>query len=550
VPLHDWKWFKNFVEGGAICDYKTDLHANNTTVFCSDNLINQTIHYCYTQLPTNPRAQVIIDSFLSCCQDHLPKSVPLSAFAMLYDDTPQFETLPDLGDCIRESITACLKRSPKSQKSKTNNYLCKTIQKFLQNFPNKGMSSDTTQSFDFGSVSIMLTLLQATLLGLYPSCKRQTPWNARVAIYHRMHMVMTSSPTIQIQFAKQNKGLINIAVAEYLCRVLPIFMPAETRCMEYRFASSDNIRLICSLFDGFRQDSIDDGRETWLHYESQAQAVVDSCFKGRRKCKYIQGSVRTRPLDIACTDFTETLDSPCLKLLPIHMFDKNQLKMEYEKLSSSTQYQLHRACSVTFLPNTIAKLQLHALAHIRQKCERLVSIKRKHIVCLQCIVQNRCCELRMLHSPQSHTDTIIQNLTCERHGQKNLLEIDIIGKVLHIHGEQYVFTPCCSSVHRYEGNSHEIWNTSCTRANAECTHTNKSNTRQPQKKCYVCDLTTGLSQVSDILDRDTLDLVTLHLCSRHCPHEDYRKLANDSNQLMQMALNYEKNHKKKRFRRI
>ena len=163
------------------------------TVFCDNTSIDKTLHKLYSSVTADPRIQIVIDSYIPCCI--IPSMKP-ELYQMLYEDTPQFGNLPDLGDHLRASLSTMLHKH--SEPPPICTLLHRTVQQFLQVFfvsnPSCRRHIEVSTLTDQRSVSVLLTLLLATLMGLYPCCTRQTPWKARKRIFARVHILMTSAP--------------------------------------------------------------------------------------------------------------------------------------------------------------------------------------------------------------------------------------------------------------------------------------------------------------------------------------------------------------------
>jgi hypothetical protein len=106
---------------------------------------------------------------------------------------------------------------------------------------------------DRASVAIALNLLLATLLGLYPACVKRPPFSVRAAFYARIHVLLTSDGDVQAAFAVANQPLLALALSEYICQVLPAFLPVEYSALCAAHSVDAFFTVGPPLFDVFRQ---------------------------------------------------------------------------------------------------------------------------------------------------------------------------------------------------------------------------------------------------------------------------------------------------------
>jgi hypothetical protein len=66
---------------------------------------------------------------------------------------------------------------------------------------------------DAASISLALTLVLATLLGLYPACVKRPPFPVRASLHARVHSLLASDPAAQADFASKNQPLLVLALA-------------------------------------------------------------------------------------------------------------------------------------------------------------------------------------------------------------------------------------------------------------------------------------------------------------------------------------------------
>ena len=544
------------------------------TVFCDNTSIDKTLHKLYSSVTTDPRIQIVIDSYIPCCIIPCTRGIKAELYQMLYDDTPQFGNLPDLGDFLRASLCTMLHKH--SDSTPVSTLLHRTVQQFLQVFfvsnPSCRRHVEVSTNTDQRSVSVLLTLLLSTLMGLYPCCTRPTPWKARMRIFARVHMLMTADSAEQVQFVKKYPNLLLLAMGEYICRVVPQFLPVEFEFLQKWLVGPTSMHSIAARVDSFRQDFIDDGDESWEAWAEGALSVMHSVSKGKRQtlAKKVSGPGHN-VVDTSGVQLSDGMDLPCMVLYPIHFTRHMQIQLDYQKLTQDPIWMVHQHMKVSILPLLVAQLQKRNLSHLAQVCERMALIKRKKIICLQCIAAKRQCEIRMCHMSCDDPMDILQGLTCSIHGSGGLIAVDMLGKVLLIGDVQYILAPCCNSIQVYTGNAHELWQSpeylgllglwayrknggygfceSPELNNQQCCHRPLMATQRPKKKCFICNSTTGIVDIQGILDKETLRITTVHVCQRHNPSDSLIVHVSDVRQLSLVCQEWDKQRKQKRFRK-
>lgn len=210
--------------------------------------LNERIVNLHSRLPYDEHAQVKIDAHLLCAAAAMRKNpllgkMDVSKLMLVPEDSPQLSTLPDLGPAIRSCLVS---------RQWSSNFLAHLLYCSL---PCPHPTAKIPPP-DQASTSIALNLVMATLLGLYPSCVKRPPFPVRAALYARVHSVLTSTGETQCAFALKYQPLLTLAVAEYICYVLPAFFPSEHASLCSSHSVDPFFTAGPALFDLFRQVTI------------------------------------------------------------------------------------------------------------------------------------------------------------------------------------------------------------------------------------------------------------------------------------------------------
>lgn len=532
VALHDWQWYKQFVGGVDFCESQEEQLQPAGTVLCSDVNISKKIKKLYSHISSDRRVQVIVDSYLPCCAMET-STIPVEYMQMLYDDTPQFENLPDLGGEIRAAMVKNTEHSAQKQSTFLQRMLCGVLQGMRKN----QQAKMNITNIDLSSVSILLNLLLATLLGLYPLTQRCTQWNARIQIYKRIHILLTARPEQQILFMQENSLLLTACIIEYICNIVHAYMPVEKDVLCDWVGGHRNFMKLTHVMDTFRWYHIENGNETWDFLRDAIQSSMQSISRNKRQCTLKKFSKQFSRKSHTPTgeEISSFLDVPHLTLFPAHRINPIEIYMDYQKLIDVPIPELMLNMEISFLPQEIVGLQLKKLKSVFHQCELVCnSIRTKHI-CLHCVVNNQSCELRYCQ--------IRGNLICGKHPALDLIQVDMIGKILRVGNVQYILAPYDMQIQPYTGNSHKVW-------------TNSPNSTQDpavsclKKKCLLCEAVNGLSMVHAVLHTKKMEINDVWLCHWHRPPENVLQYCATLNEVYQAALQWEKrNHRNCRPRR-
>ena len=192
-------------------------------------------------------------------------------------DVPCVGLLPDLGQLIHRILT----RDPLQ---------CAISRIMEQCIPSMRHVSRAAYTYQ-DSHDILLTLVQALLFGTFPNVSKKPGFVTRVALWRRMHYLLTASRQEQTAFLEGHQDMLYLASMEYIARVVPVYMPAQDAFLTGRDAvSAPFFRRIPPLCDEFRQlvdDAIQDESAshtpmTWARMQELCAGYVERVSRLKR----------------------------------------------------------------------------------------------------------------------------------------------------------------------------------------------------------------------------------------------------------------------------
>ena len=463
----------------------------------SDPALNARIVALHARLPFDPNAQIKIDAHL------LAAALPNPALIMLPEDAPQLATLPDLCPVIRSCLIGRKWRA---------SYLASLLHGCIPcpRPPQHPVPPDTA------SAPFLLNIVLATLLGLYPQSVKQPPFPVRVVLFRRIHQALTLDGPSQIDLLARIHPLVMLSLTEYICHVLPAYMPVEYAAIRDACAVDPFFATAVGLFDLFRQDHIDSGAEPWDALVAPASELHDRLTRiYRSKCRLPPSQRRTPAGETPPAHLAAALAAHSLVRYPCHSACDALLPAEYALLLNSASLAetalLHSLVAVHPLPANITRMQEDALELLEQHCQRRARVRRTHYLCLLCEHRGRKASPRLC----SRTFRIVCQ-TCDDNPD-SIVPIDAIGRILTIRGRQLFFAPCCATIRDYAATGQDIslW---------PCQHKTDPppppRAGRPRVPCAICDAQ-ALPKGHEYLDHLACRMVTCFLCQRHTPPEDW-----------------------------
>jgi len=179
-------------------------------------------------------------------------------------DAPHHSLVPDLGDVVHNILAQTpLPGSLTGMLQQCLPTLCHPGTRVVANFTD--------------SQGVLLNILLALVLGLYSGGGVKKPrFEARAALFTRLHGLLTSAPEEQTAFCRSNAPILLLACMEYVARVLPANAPSQTAFIYERDpATAIYFRRIPALCDEFRQALDTPDPCPWPEMRAAASAAIE-----------------------------------------------------------------------------------------------------------------------------------------------------------------------------------------------------------------------------------------------------------------------------------
>ena len=265
----------------------------------------------------------------------------LSWLRLSIADAPHHSLLPDLGNVISKALSRC--PVPGS--------LSVVV---AQSIPCLRQSPQPPPYTD--SQDVLLNLALALLLGLYQGGTVKRPgFLQRARMYTSVHGLLTAPREAQTDFCQRNHSLILLACMEYVARVLPAHMPAQTAfLMERDSTTAVYLRRIPALCDELRQ-SLDTPSFVWPDVQSACAAIVDRVMRLKKSgtpCCSVQRDPPTPCLQ-ALPSLRPFWDAPLLRGGP--SLDEYRVLGQSLSLDGAVLYHVQNTIQVDLLLHTISE---------------------------------------------------------------------------------------------------------------------------------------------------------------------------------------------------
>lgn len=337
--------------------------------------LSKKISELHARLAHDDHAQSEIDAHLlaaAAAERGVDLGFPLGALVLDPRDAPQFATLPDLGPVIRACLVG---RQWNATYLSHCLHCCMPVPR----------SASKPPPPDPASCAVLFNVLLASLLGLYPSCVKKPPFAVRSQLFARVHALLTAPSDAREAFAAKFKPLFVFALSEYACRLLPLLFPAEREAICAAQAVDAFFAQGPAVFDAFRQDCVDSGREPWRALASAAQEAHDRLSRTyRSKCRQPQAQKKAAPADTPRAVMASALAAPKLVVYPFHRGHAPTLQDEYAILLGTRDLPgvpaVHSIVKTSSLPASIKRQQ--AISLIFSRDSRRFPWKRQQAICL------------------------------------------------------------------------------------------------------------------------------------------------------------------------
>jgi hypothetical protein len=190
-------------------------------------------------------------------------------------DAPHHGLLPDLGQIIHRVLA----RDP------VPCALSAVVEQCIPCFRH----ATRTICYTGDSQEPLLSLVMGLLLGLYPGSVKRPGFGVRVALYERVHALLTAPAQDQSEFCRTHEDILVLACMEYVARVLPVHMPVQSQLLTGGdSATAGFFRRIPVLCDELRQWLDDDtpaiveGAGFWASIRQACAGKVDRVSRLKR----------------------------------------------------------------------------------------------------------------------------------------------------------------------------------------------------------------------------------------------------------------------------
>lgn len=359
-----------------------------------------------------------------------PGAVPgarLRCLVMPLTDAPQFGNLPDLWPFLHQALSAPEFRAHQGLPA----VILQTLPCFRRPSPSGATDPAQPAAPVEGAAPVLLNLVLALLLGLYPDATAKPQFRVRARVFGSVHALLTRPPEAQERFVRARLALATLALMEYLARVAPACMPAEEEFLRRVFGMGpffDQAPLLCNEFrtglaclsggPGHRPLSEAD----WAELDARAAEAVERAARVKRKPP---GPVeQRRAADEPAPEWRTALACPAV---PLGSPDDYKILAHAYGLPNhgADVERFHSMIRIGPLPASLRRLQLDALA--RQGGDwRCVWMRSRLHMCPACLTRRSVSVMRH----ELRVDTLSGRLTCSDCRCSDVLAVDLLVRLL------------------------------------------------------------------------------------------------------------------------
>jgi len=379
---------------------------------------------------------------------------------------------------------------------------------------------------------VLLTLVLGLVLGLYAGSGVKKPsFRARAALFARVHALLTASPEEQGDFCKANEEILQLACMEYLARVLPLHMPAQSEALLHGDPATQSFyRRIPPMCDELRQWLDEEqGAAGWERIRAECAARVERVARLKRAHPPPRQPPHAEP---ACPPHAEAVH------WRDHLWDVPELRgrcpEEYRLLGIALGLQpegmhlIQQEIRVTPLPANLRRIQLERLwADGAASMMRRSYLQSRLHICMRCMMTQRPNAQQGPQTARMRLDTLTQRLVCATCLTPDPLCVNLVGRVLQYRrGRHYYLCPGCATVQVYRGEGEQPWAPGGGCGHREPAAPDQHKSFRRKERCLVCS-EHCLVHTARRVDHLTGEMLELHFCQRHCPRpEQARKCVN------------------------
>jgi hypothetical protein len=356
-----------------------------------------------------------------------PEAAPargrLRWLVMPLTDAPQFGNLPDLWRFVHQALSA---PEFKAQPGLAG-LILQTLPCFRRPTPSCGPEPTAPAQVPEGLAPVLINLVLALLLGLYPDATSQPQFRVRARVFGTLHAALTCAPEAQERFVRARAAVVTLALMEYLAHVLPALMPAEEEFLRATFGMGpffDQVPLMCSEFrsalaaldgePGWRPLS----DAEWAGLSERAAEAVERAARVKRKPP--RQCEPRRPTEEPAPEWRTALACPAV---PSGSQDDYKILAHAYALpkQGADVKRFHSLIQIGLLPGNLLRMQREALA--RQSSDwRCVWMRARLHMCPACLSRRSAPVLQH----ELRVDTLSGRLGCSDCPCTEIIAVDLL----------------------------------------------------------------------------------------------------------------------------
>lgn len=289
-------------------------------------------------------------------------------------DAPYHGLIPDLGHIIHRVLS----RDP------VHSAISTVIEQCIPSMRHISRAVQYTDSQD-----VLLNLVLALLLGLFPGAPKKPAFVTRARLWARVHAVLTSPRESQTAFLARYQDIVHLACMEYIARVGPAYLPAQDVFLTGKDAiSSQFFRRVPPVCDEFRQ-LLDDASGagaaglTWQAMQELCLTIMERISRLKRAYPYQPAGDVGRRLSDGCRPPPHQIPAhwevPRL-LSDVPSADEYRLLGLSLGLHGPLLMQIQRDVQISPLPRNLAHIQYERLLEFSRGEARTAHLRTRRCV--------------------------------------------------------------------------------------------------------------------------------------------------------------------------
>lgn len=456
-------------------------------------------------------------------------------------DTPQIETMPDIGGYIHSVVFFSGNHPPTIQLPNCLIYLL--IYEALPNIKRTKQMKNTENSkltpMTSSQCSACVSVMSATLLGLFEHAAKRPGFQLRCKLYAALHSIQCMSNEKKEAWLLRVPNLVKLCFMEFVLSFIMAYMPVEAAILDKRPSTALYLKTYTTVCDSFRQ-SVSESSGDLAALDTSAAQHIDRCM---RTCKFKMcrhttlGQVTTMDASVLSEDiFRQVLQEPIL-LHPHQYLTKSkgrhtntrdfthELRIIYPHMPEDfarASNHLQQIISFAPLPVNIAQQQWGAICKRFRNCYRRCIHARKLHVCITCCLHNKNVQHQKFRFCM--TDATLECTSCNNGW--SVLAVDLLGFVMYYSNEALFLCTQCGAVCKHNAVG-EGWIHKC----AACREVHRPPRKRVRASCARCESTT-IFHTMQLLNKEQCTVDQVPLCFKHTPNLHMRKHIFEIHQLL------------------